>query len=502
MRDSFLNTVSYKKILLVSFFISVIFSVWNIYHEPTINGDALVYLKSAELYTKGYWAEGFQTWKWPLFPFLLSIISNVTNLSVEHSAYVLNTLLWAVAILGFIMLTREMGGTLWHWVAAAIIILVYTKINDYRDYIIRDAGYIAFYLLGFLCFLRFNHTKTWLYGLSWAFFMVLAALFRSEGFIFLVLAPLVLLIDRDQDISQRIRMFIKANSLLAALVVVAIFTILLTEIPIEQLEISQKLNIILQTYGTEFTSKIQLVNKYLLNKYSESYGWLVVIATIVIILLYKSVTTIGTLYGLLTLHGIFSKAYSPDKTRRNIWLWFIFINIIILLIFASMRFFLTGRYVLAMVLTIMLITPFSLVRIFNHWKDKKPGSGKYQKYILPGIILIMILMLIDGLVSFGLSKLYVKEAGLWIKNNTSLESTLYSTDQTVNYYAGKKYPYIVLSDLSKAKVKYDYTAVQIKHNKQGLLKKVIVKMKAEPIKIFGNKEGDRVILFKNKVTSP
>ena len=378
-----LYTVNYKKILFISFFVSILISAWCIYNDATINDDALIYLNSAELYINGRWAEALQAWNWPLFPFLISIISNITGLSTEHSAYVLNTLLWSIAVLGFIALTKEMGGTLRHVLAAAIIILVYTKINNYRDYIIRDAGYIAFYLLGFLYFLRFKYTGSWLNALAWSFFIILAALFRSEGFIFLVLVPIVLLIDKDQDISQRIRMFIKANTLLISLSVAVAFMIFLTGVSIEQLAISKKLIIFFQTYGTEFTNKIELVNKYLLNKFSEHYGWLVVVFTVVIILFYKSITTMGVLDGLLAFHGLYTKAFNPETSRKKIWLWFIAINIIILVIFASMKFFLTGRYVLAMVLTIMLITPFSLVRIFNHWKDKKLGSGKYQKYILP-----------------------------------------------------------------------------------------------------------------------
>lgn len=496
-----LYTVNYKKILFISFFVSILISAWCIYNDATINDDALIYLNSAELYIKGHWAEGWQAWNWPFFPLLISIISKITNLSAEHSAYVLNTLLWSVVVLSFIALTKEMGGTLRHFLAAAIIILIYTKINDYRDYIIRDTGYIAFYLLGFLYFLRFKHTNTWLNALAWSFFMILAALFRSEGFIFLVLVPMVLLIDRNQDMNQRIRMFIKANTLLVALSIVVALIILLTGVSIEKLDVSQKLAIIIQTYGTEFTNKIQLVNKYLLNKYSEHYGWLVVFFTIVIILLYKSITTIGALYGLLTFHGVFTKTFNPEKAKRDIWLWFVTINIIILLIFASMKFFLTGRYVLAMVLTIMLAVPFSLVKIFNHWMNRKKDGTIIQKYALPVIIFLMMYMLVDGLVSFGPSKLYIKEAGLWIKNNTIAESTLYSTDQTINYYAGKKYRYPALANLSESKVKYDYTAIRIKRKSPELRNRILVEMKTKPIKRFSNTRGDTIFLFKNKVAS-
>ena len=491
------NIDNYKKILLSTFCISILVSAWCIYSDATINGDALIYLNSAELYANGEWTKGLQAWNWPLFPFLISIISNVTSLSAEYSAYVLNTLLWAVVALGFIMLTREMGGTLWHWVAAAIIILVYIKINDYRDYIIRDTGYIAFYLLGFLYFLKFKHSDTWLKALAWSFFMMLAALFRSEGFIFLLLVPLVLLIDRNQDIGQRIRMFVKANTLLAALSIVAVIIIFLTGISVEKLDVSRKLAIIFHTYGAEFTNKIELVNKYLLNKYSEHYGWLVVFFTIVIILLYKSITTIGTLYGVLAFHGVFTKAYNPKKTKRDIWLWFIAINIIIMLIFASMKFFLTGRYVLAMVLTIMLIVPFSLVKIFNRWKNRKTDSSIIQKYALPAIIFLMITMLVDGLISFGPSKLYIKEAGLWIKNNTRADTTLYSTDNAINYYAGKKYIYPVLADPSAAVVRYDYIAIRVKRKNPELRKTIIKRMKKVPIKVFSNDRGDSVLLFKS-----
>ncbi|MFV1977503.1 MAG: hypothetical protein ACC651_17310 [Candidatus Scalindua sp.] len=492
-----LNSVNYKNILFVSFFISIIISVWSIYDDPTINRDALLYLNSAELYIDGRWIEGLRAWNWPFYPFLISIIGSATNLSAEHSAYILNTLLWSVVVLSFIALTKEMGGTLRHILAAAIIILVFTKINNYRDYIIRDAGYIAFYLLGFLYFLRYKHDDSWFNAMAWSFFFLLAALFRSEGFIFLFFVPVVLLTDRDQEFIQRLRMFFKANTLLISLLIVVPFTIFLTGVSIEKLAISNKLAIVSQTYGSEFINRIELVNKYLLNSFSEKYGWLVVIFTVLIIIVYKSIATLGVLYGSLALHGIITKAYNPEIKRKKIWLWFIAINIVILVLFASMQFFLTGRYVLALLLTIMLITPFSLVRIFDHWKNRKLDSSITQKYLLPVVVLLMIAMLVNGLVSFSPSKLYIKEAGLWIKNNTTADSTLYSNDQIINYYAGKEYSYITPVKLSEAKNKYDYSAINIKFKDLELINKLSEEIKSEPIKMFSNTKGDTIILFKN-----
>jgi len=476
---------------------SIILSVWAIYNDPTINNDGLIYLKSAEYYIDGQWGKGFELWRWPFFPWLLSVIGIVTSLSPEYSAYILNTLLWAIVIVSFIALIKELGGKTEHLVAAAIIILVFTKINDYRDYIIRDAGYIAFYLLSFLFFIRFSRENSWKNAIIWSACMIVATLFRSEGFAFLALMPLILLLDSKRTIKNRLYNYLKANALFITASVLIFITLSSIGSSITNFDPGIKLMSYIQSFGGEFSNKVDIINKYVLNRFSHQYDWLVALLTILVILIAKIVTTLGILYGPLFIHGLYTKAYTPRVNDRNVWLWLIGINIIILLIYISINFFLTGRYVLALVLTMMMVTPFSLIRIFHQWKANKLSSHKSQKYIYPLVILLMIYMAVDGLVSTGPSKKYIKEAGLWIKENIATESSVYSNDPIINYYAGKEYIYPFPIELSEATVKYDYTAVRIKRKKPELKTKAINEIKTEPIKTFKNKRGDLILLFKN-----
>ncbi len=127
--------------------ISLFLSAWSVYLDDVVNSDGVLYLWAAEALKAGDWQEALALYKWPLYSSLISLVSLIPGLGVEYAAHVLNAALTALAVVVFLSLVRELGADRKMLIAAAIVILLFPGLNRYRAFIIRDAGYIAFYLL-------------------------------------------------------------------------------------------------------------------------------------------------------------------------------------------------------------------------------------------------------------------------------------------------------------------------------------------------------------------
>lgn len=130
--------------------IGLFLSAWSVYLDDVVNTDGVLYLRTAPLLADGNWQAAFSLYKWPLYPLLIALVSLIPGLGVEYSAHVLNAALTALGVVIFLSLVRELGADRKTFIAAAIVILLFPGLNRYRAFVIRDAGYIAFYLLALL----------------------------------------------------------------------------------------------------------------------------------------------------------------------------------------------------------------------------------------------------------------------------------------------------------------------------------------------------------------
>ena len=84
-------------------------------------------------------------------PFLMWGTSVVLGTSYEVAGQLLNTSFFTASSLLFVGVVRAFGGTSRRLtILAALVAVLHPAFNEYRAFIIRDAGYLAFYLLALL----------------------------------------------------------------------------------------------------------------------------------------------------------------------------------------------------------------------------------------------------------------------------------------------------------------------------------------------------------------
>jgi hypothetical protein len=494
-----------KKILIFTAAISLIFSLSQVLFDPVINSDGILYISTAYHLQNGDWQTAYQQYDWLFFPLIVAQLSSLTSLSLEYSAYILNALFTAITCTSFVLIIKEFGGkdraTLWF---ASLIILCFPNLNEYRNMVIRDHGYWAFYLLSCYFFIKaYQHVSVKTMA-PLLISSALATLFRIEGLLFVLLLP-ALAIIHHQPTSKS-----KKTLVLQALTILLLVGLTYSFIHNKSLIGFSKLAQIEHAIGNpfaKFDTPIQLTKFYLEKlspgNFSNDYAPTIIGFIFVLILLTETASSMSPFYALMLMLALFKQESFRTNPLFRPWIYLILINSIILCSFLVSHFFLAGRYPIALALTLLIPLPFIAQIIYRKFQDKKLLPKQIKLIKLASVL--FIILSIDGLISTGASKIYIKNAGQWIASNQSQQLSLFTNNTFVNFYAtgqnknriGEPNLGTVLHKIKKGELKkFDLLAIQVSRKnhdgKLALLKLITIK----PLKTFSNSRGDSVFIFK------
>jgi hypothetical protein len=256
---------------------------------------------------------------------------------------------------------------------------------------------------------------------------------------------------------------------------------------------------------TGMEDKANILKEHFLNRYVHDYALIIAWLSLLVILIMTIVKTLTPVFSILAAYSIFRGLTFSSQYLKLFWFWLVFLNLLILSVFLVNQYFIDERYPLAISMTIMLAVPFVLVTAFENWRKRGLRSWAH-KLVFPLIVVLIFLMTIDGLMSFGPKRDYIRDAGLWIKQNTADEDMLYSNEISLLYYAGKlktaeirsinsswKGTLSILED--KHRKYYDYLAIRVSRNDPEQEASIIKILMAEPVKTFINNRGDKVLIF-------
>ena len=487
--------------------VSLLLSAWCVYRDPVINHDGILYLRAAEAVLAGGWRAGFAIYPWPLYPWLVALLHQATGLGLESAAHLLDFAFQALAVWAFITVVKELGGDRRTLLAAALVVLVHAPFNEYRSFVMRDFAYWGFYLLALGSLLRYASAPGVQSALAWGASMVLATLFRIEGVIILFLAPLALLLAPDRAFATRWVQVLIAQ-MVAIGVVVALAGWWLAGAPLEQTgRLAEPLQWLQQFWGQlagGFRHKAAALAQAILNQYSSSYAMVGVIALLAVILLAKTIGALTPLYALLALHTWRGRVVPLAGGAGQVLAWLLLLQTAILVGFLVNNFFLPGRHAMAWALTAMLVVPFSLVALHDRWRERAAGGRAVVRWLFPAVCTLLVVMAVDGLWSFGPSKAYLREAGLWVKARTSPASKVHSNEQIVAFYAGgrgehlaRRFSWGETATLLKNKSwgEYDYLAVEVDRRHPERAAVLAAGLGRAPVARFVNARGDQVLVF-------
>ncbi len=512
------HQITNRNILIIAGGISLLFSFWSIYIDPVINNDGFLYILVSETIQDGNYSNAFNIYRWPFYSFMLAGLSNVSGLSSEVIAYLLNIILAIIITISFISTVRLLGGDQRVIIFAVIVILLFSGINRYRSFISRDFGYLAFYMLSLFVFFRHLVKPEWYLPVLWSILLVIAALFRIEAIAILISLPFISWFVFADSRKKRIKI-----GATFGLVLLATFLLLawwfagsrLNNANYSGIEgIFDLANRFMAGSIAEYSVRLEQM-RTLLTQYSESYAPVILFVTLIIILFSEVIQSITLAYTFILIYSWRKYVIFREDRVRNAWIILIIIQLLILTGALLKYYFITGRFPLALSLTVLLPVPFILSNMYQDWKDSR-NNNVVIRWFFPVTVLLIIVASLPSLATFT-GKNHYKDGGLWIKQQIKSDEKLLSTDIAITYYAGRN-PYKRVDVDAWVNVRpyeredvykilknnqgrnFDYIAISIKKKYKEQEKEIINLVGSPPAKRLKNQFGDELLIFKKDKT--
>lgn len=481
--------------------LSIVLSFWQSLTQVVINSDAICYLQSAQSVPQGlnYVMHLCDQAKWPFYSILIFYTASITKFSYLNAAYFLNAIFSLISVLAFIGIVQFLKystRTLWF---ALLIILLSHEFNSVREYIVRDHGYFAFYLLSILLLLNFFRNFRFETAIVWSASLIVATLFRLEGLFFLIVLPFVALFHGP--VSDRIKSFLKLNTLtILGLIIVAIWFAQHPQQRIEQMgRLDEfKLQFVhgIQLISTNFTTNAQALAQHVMSQYSAHDAALVLAIVLVVWYFTQVVRNVSLIYAILVVYAWMERILKPERPGRLILWFYVLVNVVVTGIFFVEAMYLSKRYLLALSLTLMIWVPFALDYLCEQW-------GK-RKWPLVLAVLFIVLSSLGGIFDFGYSKRFIRDAGLWVEQTIPMGARFYTNDYQVMYYSqhfgndifpkAREFAQINLMTSDQLK-QYDYVALRVDKKEEDKYA-TVVKELGTPVQQFADKRGDQILIYK------
>jgi hypothetical protein len=452
-----------RSVYVVAALLSLALSAWSGYAQQIPNPDALYYLSAAEFFHDGRWQQGIAVYRWPFFSLTIASVMTLTGATAQVAAQTIDALFDCATVILFIALVRRLGSeagarNLAAW--AAFVIVLHPKLAVLRAAIVRDHGYYAFVLLTFYLVVRdHQHPARWIKP-AIACSVVAAALFRLEALLLVAVVPAFYLVAHSSGLPRRLLAVLAvllAGLLLA--IVYAIWTGVMMNLAAPggaEADVLIRFREIGDTMRWR-AARLSEVVPPIRNAGFLAYAGFAVAALIDALL--RGVTIPLTI---LAAFAFAPRRLLSDFAARFV-LWFAGWQVVLLLAFAVVAFFIDWRFTMLFALIMTIPAVFTVAEVAAEWRARLPGA----RLLLPIVLLAVVVPWIVDFPRF--SKLeYLREAGQWIGRNVPADAKVLTNDGRIAYFSGRAFHEITLlmvADTTERAVRaVDYVAVESARN--------------------------------------
>ncbi len=412
---------------------SLALSAYASFAIEALNDDAFLYVRTAQIFMEDGFSAAFAHYPWAGYPVLLGLTASV-GLELIAAAHLLNALFFALLTFAFVSICREFSADRGLLTLAALTILLFPEINEYRFLILRDAGFWAFSLLGLWSLIRYaaNAGGTWKFACCFCGAMLLAAIFRPEALFYLLLAPLGLLLDQRRDRRERYRRLLRLETLAITAVLACFLAGLafdlnaLRQVGTLGAGYSQFLQSLLNPGDQQVAAMAEAIFGEYAATYSARYLPIVLLVGLLLILLVELLYAVGMPFTLILAWGWWKMRLPRDRGMVLPVISFALLNLLIVLAFLLLARYLTSRYAMLFALSLALAVPFIA-------REALARGARLAPWLLA---LFFVFSVVDSYYSFGKPKSYVADAVEWLEENREQGAKLLTNNRAVAYYSG------------------------------------------------------------------
>lgn len=486
-------------IRLIAVAASLLLSLFSLVLQEIPNSDAYTYARTADIFLSEGLRAAYQHYSWASYSVLIGIVS-WTGLDVFTAGLLVNALFYALLVYSFLSIVREISDSKELLALSAVCILVYPQLNEYRELIIRDIGFWALSLLALWQYLAYVRTQELRRAIVFAGAFLLAASFRAEALAYLALTPLALLFDASLERDKRRLLLLKLYGVVVALAITLLAFLALTGLNVAQLFV-EFASIYEPFVSGNFTLNDEeraLLGSLLFTDYaatfSREYIEMFLLAGMIAILIANLISALGGPYLLVLLTGVFTKQIRLQRHLAVPMLFYICINLVILLGFLLLTRYLSSRYAMLMCILLMLFVPITLLHLLENARQSNRNAVRYL------VAIFLAYCAVDSYYSFGESKSYVNDSIEWLAENTDSSAGMLTNNHAIAYFSGRVADYDQINrNLSEAEVLAsevgDTIAAELTFETRLLLERDSVADKLRLLAAFPDSEESRILLF-------
>ncbi|MEZ0173572.1 MAG: hypothetical protein AB9Q20_04570 [Candidatus Reddybacter sp.] len=475
--------------------------------DSILNDDGMNYIYAAHSIAEGLPEQAKSYRPETLFYSQIALTANFTGLDLYPSAQLLSLFLQALLACGFIAIIRSFDTSMQSQLIALGVFFSMMSLNDLRPEIIRGFGFWALQLWAVWAGLAFIKSKLWRFALLWLGLSGISILYRAEGLVYLALIPMLILLNTAFTGKFTAKKGLKTASLIL-IVSGVIWFVFVPEsrqpsnntsgfTQLQSLSVTGKLQRELRIFKQGISKFRQLktdIAKIMPNKWAQRSANNLLIGGFTFHLLLILIKTSNAPLMILSLYrGNIKRPFFSDP-RHKLLASYILTGILIGLMSIYNKYFLSTRYI--MLTAILLGIPITLVlnqsysRFITSHK-LRARLWRYALFSLPLLACIYPLTRQDD------NKLYIREAGQWVKTHLKDEQIIYFNDQKVAFYTADyandsfKKQHDDLQDLLREG--YQYAVLYEGKGEQPPLQQSLQELR---LKSFKNSRGRSVNIYK------
>lgn len=489
-----------RRIYAIAAVASLTLSLWGAWAEFVPNPDAALYLRAADLFAAGKWSAALATYSWPAYSILIATVMKLTGASAFIAAQGVNATASVVTTVAFMALVNRLANRdRLVFICAAIVILLQPQLVQLRSSIIRDNGYFACLFVTLYFVARDVGSPRLMNKLVIAAAIVLAGLFRTEGFYFGILVVIYYFVVQGG--------WSRYSAILAAIALA--FGALLGLLLWRSGSFAQWLvgeagwqNMQRQwvDYSNLIAGRLFRLKTDFLFPYGGGNSWGAYVGMVFGIATVNIVRALTIPLAILSVFAFFPKRLMPRPANEFV-LWFTLGQLPVLLVFTFTNMLLDKRYAMGMALILSTALPFLLAASIRLWRSGAPTPGS-ARACLPVVAIVLVAPW-----AFSIphpSKLaYLKEAGQWIGQQVPANARILTNDARIAYFSGRPYnngifvwPYDDNS-IDAELPRFDYFAFKAK-DAQSVPAPVKNIASKTLVRSFEGKDGDVVLVYERK----
>ena len=495
-------------LVLIAFSAILAARIQNIQHG-WINPDTVLYFESARLIALGDFKEAVKVFNWPLYSLCMAGVHKLTNLSIHHSAQVLNIVFFVITTVSFVKIIELGGGNKKTMLAGALILFSSLYIvGDVLEMLMRDQGFWACFLSSLVFFIRFKNNNQYRDAFLWQIFAILATLFRIEAIMYLLFLPVLLLLETKDLWQQKIAHFIKCNflNIIAGLGIILAFSL---NNHLSMKHFGRLQEVFSSKLFNELThnllTKGQIMSEQVLGKYLDEFAVIGLLLTFIYVMIVKAITTTGIINCMIAAYSTTQKRLIKPQVASVLKATAIIASITMGLIITKV-FVLSSRYVVALAFVLMIPAAFQLGQLLTQYSQNKIRN----KQLVVAIHLILIFMLgsiIKNVWPKAEGYSYMQDAVAWVKANNPNHKPVFYNEPRLIFYSGEKFNgkwsdnfNVLDSIIQNNKLnEFDYLVIEVNNERKEseVLDKKISSFK----KVFistSNKSKKSVIIYERK----